>query len=173
MHTFKSQSKSQGVFPSSSLALLVVIVVLALMITGCRRTETPADLSPSPNATLPVTSASSSKKTGRSIRSDIGFATRQKFLDHYGKHGQEFGSISKEEYLRQAQELRDITAGGDILEVVRQDGVITRFDKSSKAFLAFNTDLTIRTYFKPNDGEAYFHRQSKRAAAQSGRSNHE
>lgn len=173
MRTFKSQSKSQGTFPSSLLALLMVIVVLALVITGCRRTETPANLSPSPNATLPVTSDSSTKNTGRQIRSDIGFATRQKFLDHYGKHGQEFGSISKEEYLRQAQELRDIAAGGDVLEVVRQDGVITRFDKRSKAFLAFNSDLTIRTYFKPNDGEAYFHRQSKRAAAQSGGSNHE
>ena len=49
-----------------------------------------------------------------------------------------------------------------VLEAVRSDGVVTRFDKVTGAFLAFNDDLTIRTYFKPNDGEAYFRRQSKR-----------
>ncbi len=97
-----------------------------------------------------------------SVRADIGFATRQKFLDHYEKHGAEFGSISKEEYLRQAQELRDRSVGGDVLEATRADGVITRFDRRAGSFLAFNPDLTIRTYFKPNDGENYFRRQSKR-----------
>jgi len=45
---------------------------------------------------------------------------------------------------------------------VRADGVITRFDRKTGAFLAFNPDLIIRTYFKPNDGERYFRRQSKR-----------
>lgn len=37
-----------------------------------------------------------------------------------------------------------------------------RFDRKISAFLASNPDLTIRTYFKPNDGERYFRRQSKR-----------
>ena len=96
------------------------------------------------------------------IRSNIGFATRRKFLEHYEKHGAEFGGITKEEYLRLAQTLRDRPAGGNILEVARNDGVITRFDRKTGAFLAFNRDLTIRTYFKPNDGERYFTRQSKR-----------
>jgi hypothetical protein len=99
----------------------------------------------------------------RSIaRPDIGFATAQKLHDHYQKHGGEFGKITKEEYLRQAQELRDRTAGGDILEFVRKDGVITRFDRKSGAFLAYNPDATIRTFFKPNDGENYFRRQARR-----------
>jgi hypothetical protein len=30
------------------------------------------------------------------------------------------------------------------------------------AFLAVNRDGTIRTFFKPNDGEAYFRRQASR-----------
>jgi len=95
-------------------------------------------------------------------RPDIGFATLQKLHDHYQKHGREFGKIPQEEYLRQAQELRDQPAGGDILEVVRKDGVITRFDRKSGAFLAYNPDATIRTFFKPNDGENYFWRQARR-----------
>lgn len=61
-----------------------------------------------------------------------------------------------------AQRLRDRPAGGTVLESTRADGIITRFDQETGAFLAFNPDLTIRTFFKPNDGENYFRRQSKR-----------
>jgi pyocin large subunit-like protein len=78
------------------------------------------------------------------------------------KHRHEFGSISKEQYLLKAQELRDHPAGGDILENVRPDGVITRFDRATGDFIAFNAGGVIRTYFRPNDGEAYFRRQTLR-----------
>lgn len=93
----------------------------------------------------------------------IGFATQQKFLDHFEKHGREFGRISAREYLLMAQDLRDRRADRGILEFSRRDGVVTRFDRGSGAFLAFNRNLTIRTFFKPNDGEAYFKRQRYRA----------
>lgn len=92
-------------------------------------------------------------------RPDIGFASRQKMVDHYKKHGREFGAITMELYLRKAQELRDRPAGGAILESVRPDGVVTRFDRKSGDFIAFNRDAVIRTYFRPADGEAYYKRQ--------------
>lgn len=92
----------------------------------------------------------------------VGFANRDRLEDHYRKHGGEFGSISRQEYLRQAQALRDAPAGGSILEAVRRDRVITRFDRRSGAFVAFNPDGVIRTFFRPNDGERYFHRQLDR-----------
>lgn len=95
-------------------------------------------------------------------RPDIGFATPQKLHEHYQKHGREFGKITQDEYLRRAQELRDQPAGGDILQAVRNDGVITRFDRKRGAFLAYNPDATIRTFFKPSDGENYFWRQARR-----------
>ena len=56
---------------------------------------------------------------------------------------------------RRAQSLRDRPAGGEVLEAVRRDGVITRFDRRRGDFLAFDRDRTIRTFFRPNDGEAY------------------
>ena len=93
---------------------------------------------------------------------EIGFATRQKFIEHYGKHGREFGPLTKEDYLRLAQDLRDRRTGAGVLEFVRDDRVITRFDRKSGAFLAFDRNGTIRTFFKPNDGEAYFKRQQHR-----------
>jgi hypothetical protein len=54
--------------------------------------------------------------------------------EHYHKHGAEFGAISQQEYLRLAQALRDAPAGGTILQFVRHDGVITKFDKSKGYF---------------------------------------
>jgi hypothetical protein len=137
----------------------VLMVALVLLSVACRQAssvppQTQPGINPSP-------------KTGATVRTEIGFATRQKFLDHYDKHGREFGSISKEVYLRQAQELRDGQVGSTVLEAVRNDGVTTRFDKKTGAFLAFNSDLTIRTFFKPNDGEAYFQRQRKRGSNRS------
>jgi pyocin large subunit-like protein len=83
-------------------------------------------------------------------------------VDHYRKHGREFGEITMEQYLRNAQELRDRPAGGAILESVRPDGVVTRFDRGSGDFIAFNRDGVIRTYFRPADGEAYYKRQLRR-----------
>ena len=143
-------------------AFVMLLLAMLLLTIGCRQTAAPATSPPQQ-----VKPGSQSNATA--IRSDIGFASSRKFLDHYEKHGSEFGSISKEEYLRQAQSLRDRPAGDDVLEARRADGVITRFDRKAGAFLAFNDDLTIRTYFKPNDGESYFKRQSKRGSGHSSR----
>jgi len=143
---------------------LWLLAALALFGAGCRHSNSPAPTqTPRQQPSARKDQAAGKDQAGANgVRAEIGFTTRGKFLDHFEKHGTEFGSISREEYLRQAQILRDSTAGGDILEAVRADGVITRFDRKTGAFLAFNPDLTIRTYFKPNDGERYFRRQSKR-----------
>ena len=93
---------------------------------------------------------------------DIGFASQQKLVDHYRKHGPEFGAITMEQYLRKAQALRDRQGGETILEDVRPDGVVTRFDRASGDFIAFNENGVIRTYFRPDDGEAYYRRQLRR-----------
>jgi pyocin large subunit-like protein len=91
-----------------------------------------------------------------------GFRSRRQFDEHYHKHGREFGSVSQAEYLRLAQELRDAPAGGPILEAVKPGHVVTRFDRRTSYFGAYNADRTIRTFFIPNDGERYFRRQATR-----------
>lgn len=117
-----------------------------------------------PQADAPKTGAAVESRTAppHVARPDIGFASRQKMIDHYRKHGREFGPITMEQYVRKAQELRDRPPGGTLLESVRPDGVATRFDRGSGDFIAFNRDGTIRTYFRPADGEAYFQRQLRR-----------
>ena len=90
-----------------------------------------------------------------------GFRSQTQFDEHYQKHGAEFGRIGQPEYLRLAQELRDAPAGGPILEIKRQDGQFSRFDRRHKYFGAYDADRTIRTFFIPNDGERYFQRQAR------------
>lgn len=94
----------------------------------------------------------------------VGFADARRLEQHFEKHGGEFGRITKQDYLRQAQLLRDAKVSGPIIEVVRRDGVTTRFDRQTGAFIAFNPNGVIRTFFKPNDGERYFRRQAERGS---------
>lgn len=93
----------------------------------------------------------------------VGFQSEERLREHFRKHGGDVGAASASDYLRRAQALRDAPAGGDVLELRRADGVITRYDRSSGAFLAFDSDGTLRTYFRPNQGESYFRRQAARA----------
>ncbi len=94
-----------------------------------------------------------------------GFRSRRQLDEHYAKHGAEFGRVSPREYLERAQALRDTPAGGPILEAVTPDGIVSKFDRRSGAFGAYNPDRTIRTFFIPNAGERYFHRQAQKRGA--------
>lgn len=110
----------------------------------------------------PVAEARDPSSNGGGWGTSVGFADARRLEEHYEKHGAEFGRITKQDYLRQAQLLRDARVGGPILETVRGDGVATRFDKQTGAFIAFNPNGVIRTFFKPNDGERYYRRQAER-----------
>jgi len=96
------------------------------------------------------------------VRLDLGFRSERHLADHYRKHGTEFPGLDQAGYLRAAQSLRDTVIGGNILELERPDGRRSRFDRVTGAFVAFDADGTIRTFFKPNDGETYFRRQARR-----------
>ncbi|WP_310569000.1 hypothetical protein [Gemmatimonas sp.] len=145
-----------------SFLLALVCAVAAWSLARTKGASPPTQLSPaSAPASVPSTAPAA---TLASSTSAIGFRSTARLVEHYEKHGREFGTVSQAQYLQLAQQLRDATVGGDVLEVVRQaDGVISRFDKASGAFLAADPDGTIRTFFKPNDGEAYFRRQARRS----------
>jgi pyocin large subunit-like protein len=99
------------------------------------------------------------------LASGPGFRSRAQLDEHYAKHGAEFGAISKGEYLRLAQELRDTRPGGPVLEARRPNGEFSKFDRRHGYFGAYNRDGTIRTFFIPNNGERYFQRQASRPYA--------
>lgn len=109
-----------------------------------------------------ATISAEAREAGQGWGASVGFADQRRLDEHFQKHGAEFGRITKQDYLRQAQLMRDAKVGGPILETVRRDGVVTRFDRDTGSFIAFNPDGVIRTFFKPNDGERYYRRQSER-----------
>lgn len=91
-----------------------------------------------------------------------GFRDRRKLDDHYQRHGSDFRSKSAAEYDAAACALRDAPLGAGVLELERDDGVLCRFRRSDGAFLAFRSDGTVLTFFKPERGESYFRDQSTR-----------
>ena len=133
-------------------------ILTGLFVAGCQSNASPAVQSQSSAApkAQPAT-------PNYSVRTQIGFTSRKHLDEHFVKHGGEFTGMSKADYLVAAQTLRDRPAGGDVEEISRPDGTTSRFDKESGAFIAFDSDGTIRTFFKPNDGERYFRRQAERS----------
>jgi len=142
--------------------LLAVLVAGAVWITRQSRAgQGDPPVTPSVELARPAPAAPPAE-----VLREAGFRDQQHLREHFQKHGAEFGAGSESEYLRLAQSLRDRPAGGEVLEAVRTDGVITRFDRSTGAFLAFDRDRTIRTFFRPNDGERYYTRQLARGRSE-------
>ena len=140
-----------------TLMRLVAVVAVALIAWFGRAAR------PLPAPAVAPVPASAKTVTGAAVaHPEIGFRDRSHLAEHFQKHGGEFAGLNEAEYLHAAQALRDRPAGGEVLESRRTDGVVTRFDRASGAFLAYDPDLVIRTFFRPNDGEAYFQRQLRR-----------
>ena len=91
----------------------------------------------------------------------IGFRSDSRFSSHFAKHGREFGNVSRATYLSMAQDLRDAPLSPTVIETMQRGGTISRFNRSNGSFIAFDRDLTIRTFFKPDDGEDYFWRAAR------------
>ncbi len=138
--------------PSKTLRLFVPFLAGLFLILACGASPQEKE-----------SKATSAPSGAAAAQKSVGFASKQKLADHYNKHGGEFGSITEAEYLKRAQLLRDRPAGGPVLEAERKDGVITRFDRETGDFIAFDRSGVIRTYFRPVDGERYFRRQLSRS----------
>jgi pyocin large subunit-like protein len=156
-----------------SFLLAIACLILGTWLLCSPRQELPADRGSTPTAAAPpaITRTTTAPPTTAATSVALaapgnprGFRTGERLDDHFARHGAEFGAASAAEYLALARTLRDAPVGGDVLEIVRGiDGVVSRFDRRTGAFLAADPDGTIRTFFKPNDGEAYFRRQARRA----------
>jgi len=142
------------VIPALAVAVRLVLATLMVSVSACN-----TDVQRS----QPQAAAVQNQAPSSPVRTQIGFRSRSQLDQHFAKHGSEFGNISRNEYLFAAQQLRDRPAGSDVMEIVRNDGTVSRFDRATGAFLAVNRDGTIRTFFKPNDGENYFRRQAQRS----------
>jgi hypothetical protein len=152
------------------VAVIIAILTAIFASRGSRSTAPRAAPAPAAaTAAAPSASSAASRDVAGEPQSAAraggkGFRNRQRLVEHFEKHGAEFPGMNMGAYLAAAQSLRDRASGGEVLEARRADGVVTRFDRSSGAFLAVDRDGTIRTFFRPNGGESYFRRQAARPA---------
>lgn len=140
---------------------LVCLVAGTWLLCGPRKSPGPGPVSAAPAGG--AVSVPTAPPVPPRAPSAVGFRNRQRLDEHFDKHGVEFNAPNAAAYLSLAQALRAAPPSATVRELRRPtDGVIAKFDRSTGAFLAFDADSIIRTFFKPNDGEAYFERQARR-----------
>lgn len=84
----------------------------------------------------------------------------QKLLDqHFEKHGREFGRITKEEYVKMANELINSDSDSVLSKTEKEDGDYVFFDRNTGYFAVLSKDGYIRTFFVPSQGEKYYNKQ--------------
>ena len=86
------------------------------------------------------------------------FRNKQRYDEHYEKHGAEFGDITKEQYLDMANELINSTSDS-VLTKTSKDGDYVYFDQNTGYFLVLSDDGYIRTFFIPTAGKKYYDKQ--------------
>jgi filamentous hemagglutinin len=71
-------------------------------------------------------------------------------LDHFERHGADFGAISPSEYERMASDILRQSNPEVALEKIRKNGDIVRYNPSTEEFGILSKDGVIRTYYKPD-----------------------
>lgn len=121
--------------------------------------ETAADLSALAEDTEPSDAAAADSDNGREQTPIYAFYFRKAELlqEHFDKHGAEFGYTSTDEYLEGAN--RVIASAEALHKLEAEDGDDVYYLEATNEFVIVSTDGYLRTYFKPEDGKAYFDRQ--------------
>jgi filamentous hemagglutinin len=78
------------------------------------------------------------------------FADAAKLLDHFARHGTDFGATSAAQYEAMADTFLNGPRGAGVLQKTRANGDIMRYDPATQAFGVVKPDGTIRTYYKPD-----------------------
>lgn len=92
-----------------------------------------------------------------STTTDIRFRNEKLLNEHYQKHGIDMGFTSALEY--EAAAGRVVENSKSLHKTEAEDGDDVYYLESSNELVIVSTDGYIRTYFKPNDGIAYYNRQ--------------
>ena len=88
-----------------------------------------------------------------------GFASNEKLEAHFEKHGAEFGAGTPGEYAARAKGFMEGPKGPGVLEKLRPNGDVVRYNPATNEFGVKTRGGIIRTYFKPMAGRSYFDAQ--------------
>ncbi|MDU1005146.1 MULTISPECIES: zinc-ribbon domain containing protein [Clostridium] len=109
------------------------------------------------NSTVQKNTSTSENKQNQDKSLIYEFRTAKDCADHFKKHGNEFGYKTEQQYLEGAN--RVINSSDSLHKKEKEDGDDVYYLKDSNEFVIVSTTGYIRTYFKPDDGIAYYNRQ--------------
>lgn len=145
------------------LSIVIVLIAMVLMYFGFN-----IDLGAfGINETLQSSTNNDNNEVTDSINDSIydakvniqyNFRTDELLNSHYEKHKNEFGDITKNEYLEGANNLIN-QVSESVISKTEEDGDTLYFDTQTNEFSVLSTDGYIRTYFIPEDGIDYFNRK--------------
>lgn len=136
--------KQKAKFARYLIAFLIILIVgIGILFSSFDSLEeTPVD-----NANGAVNVQQSSYK----------FSNQEALNSHFEKHGHEFGYTTPEQYLQGA--IRVIENPSSLKKTEADDGDYVYYLQSSNEIVFVTPYGVIRTYFRPDDGMAYFNRQ--------------
>lgn len=85
------------------------------------------------------------------------FKSASLLQEHFGKHGEEFGYTSTDQYVSGANTV--IHSPDALHKTESKDGDAVYYLQKTNEFVVLSTEGFIRTYFKPDDGIAYYNKQ--------------
>lgn len=135
--------------PAGYFGLFVIIAFLLITFTrGGSGTG-----NPSPQSTQQTTEQTAPSN----VQAAVLFRSEELLNEHYEKHGKYMGYESAEEYLAGANAAINNTTA--LHKTEKEDGDDVYYVESTNDFVVVSTDGYIRTYFRPEDGMAYYERQ--------------
>jgi filamentous hemagglutinin len=88
--------------------------------------------------------------SGAGVGGGATFANQDKLDDHFARHGGDFGASSPHEYQAQADAFLTSSKPVNVLEKVRANGDIVRYNPITDEFGVVSSKGDIRTYYKPD-----------------------
>lgn len=139
--TDSNYRKAKGYFRSMIVGFLIAAAII--IFAGCQF--------------IPSLLGTDTAESRNTTSSSYSFRSEKLLSEHYSKHGIEMGFASAQEY--EAGAVAVIENAAALHKVEEEDGDEVYYLKSTNEFVVVSTDGYIRTYFKPDDGIAYYNRQ--------------
>jgi len=87
---------------------------------------------------------------GKGVGNGSKFADQAKLYDHFARHGSDFGAKNALDYQAQADRFLTVSKPVGVLEKVRPNGDIVRYNPVTDEFGVMSRGGSIRTYYKPD-----------------------
>ncbi len=95
----------------------------------------------------------------REIARSTHWGRPETLIDHFRRHGADFGAKSARDYAKMAGRFFERAQEEKLPTKIAPDGTIRVYDRKTNTFGAYNPDGTTKTFFKPKDGVKYWNRQ--------------